>query len=207
MSAEMERTQLKRALIYQRIGEFAVSFQRLESQVREIGWLLVDPHRTEWPPTQLRKLANHDLLERVKALYVERVSRFPGVGGQDYCDSFQFVIERAHKARQTRNDLLHSAFVELEAGGEVHGIMRVNLKLVVDEDGERQVASELLTDAGLSSRLAALGQLSVAVNMHYTQLIHWSPFDRPPHLEGCGLQYHRTGLPFARGADDDPPAT
>jgi hypothetical protein len=72
--------------VYQRIGEFVVSFQSLEHRIREIGWLLVDPHRAEWPPTQLRNLTNNDLLRRVQELYTGRVSTFPGVGSQGYCE-------------------------------------------------------------------------------------------------------------------------
>ena len=29
--------------VYQRIGEFVVSFQFIENQLRQIGWLLLDP--------------------------------------------------------------------------------------------------------------------------------------------------------------------
>jgi hypothetical protein len=183
-------------LLYQRIGEFTVSFQWLEHRFREIGWLLIDPHRYEWPPTQLRNLTNHDLLNRVKSLYVETVGSFPGKGAKIYCDSFQFVIDEAHRARRARNTLLHSAFVELKAGGKVQGIMRVNPRLVMDEDGEQEINSDVLSDDKVTSLVASLGPLAVATNLHYTQLIHWSPFDPPPQLDECGLPFHLNGLPF-----------
>jgi len=184
--------------ICQRIGEFVVSFQWLEHRIREIGWLLIDPHRAEWPPTQLRNLTNRDLVCRVQELYTDRVSAFPGVGSQDYCESVRYVMARAHDARRARNGLLHAAFVELTAGGEVHALMRADPRLVLDEDGEHKVQSEVLTEAALLSLLASLGPLSVAVNMHYVQLIHWLPFDPPPQLAECGLPFHRIGLPFGR---------
>jgi hypothetical protein len=183
--------------IYQRIGELLVSFQWLEHRIREIGWLLLDPHRAEWPPTQLRNLTNHDLICRVQELYTSRVSTFSGAGSLGYCESVRYVMARAHDARHARNGLLHAAFVELKAGGEVHALMWADPRLVLDEDGEHWVRSEVLTEAGLLPLLASLGPLSVAVNMHYAQLIHWLPFDPPPRLAECGLPFHRTGLPCA----------
>jgi len=96
-----------------------------------------------------------------------------------------------------RNELLHSAFVELKGGGEVFGLVRVNPRLVVDEDGEHQIVSEHLSDAAVSERIARLGPLVIALNLHHTQLIHWVPFRPLPLLEGCGLRFHVDGLPFA----------
>lgn len=46
------------ALVYQRIVEFAVSFQWLENKLREIGWFIMDPERKDWPPKGLRALTN-----------------------------------------------------------------------------------------------------------------------------------------------------
>lgn len=187
--------------VYQQIGEFTVSFQWLEHKFREIGWLLIDPNQNEWPPTQLRNLTNNDLLNRVKSLYVGKVRTFPGEGASGYCDSFKFVVGEAHKARRVRNNLLHSAFLELKAGGEIQGIMRVNPRLVIDEDGEYEVDSEVLSDEKMRALLASLAPLAVAINLHYTQLIHWAPFDNPPELDECGLPFHLNGLPFDEESD------
>jgi hypothetical protein len=55
--------------IYQRIGEFVVCFQFLESQFRQIGWFILDPKRQKWPPTELRKESSSQLAERVNDLY------------------------------------------------------------------------------------------------------------------------------------------
>src|ERR1700722_1766783 len=131
--------------IYQRIGEFVVCFQGLEHRIRETGWLLLDPHRAQWPPTQLRNLTNSDLLRRVEGLYADRVSAFPGAGSQDYCESFRYVLARAHDTRRARNGLLHAAFIEMKAGGEVRALMRAEPRLLLDENGEHTIDSETLT--------------------------------------------------------------
>lgn len=57
-------------LIYQRIGEFTVSFQWIENKLREIGWFILDPDRANWPPADLRNLTNEKLIDRVHGLFV-----------------------------------------------------------------------------------------------------------------------------------------
>jgi hypothetical protein len=56
--------------IYQRIGEFVVTFQWLENKLREIGWLILDPARAEWPPKALREESNFALVNNVETLYI-----------------------------------------------------------------------------------------------------------------------------------------
>ena len=63
------------AEIYQRIGEFAVSFQWIENKLREIGWFILDPERKEWPPKGLRNLTNHDLINKVSDLFEESLPK------------------------------------------------------------------------------------------------------------------------------------
>ncbi len=182
-------------LVYRRIGEFAVCFQWLEHQFREIGWLLLDPCRQTWPPTDLRDLTNHNLLNRVRQIYLQVVSTLNGAGVQGYCDSFSYVVDRAHEARRFRNDLLHSAYVELKAGGDVQEIMQANPRAIVGAGGVLEVTTNLLSAQDLSARLASLGSLSVGVDMHHRQLIHWSPFINVSPIVECGLPFHVTGLP------------
>ena len=183
-------------LIYQRIGEYAVSFQWLEHRIRETGWLLIDPDRKMWLPTELRDITNNKLLNRVNDLYLKTLDSFTGDGVKEYCDSFKYVIDRAHKVRQERNNLLHSAYFELKAGGEVMGIMQSNPRLVVEDDGEYEVNAEILSEENITTLLTNLVTVSVGINLHYSQLIYWAPFDRKNHLEECGLPFHRTGIPL-----------
>ena len=76
---------------------------------------------------------------------------------------------------------------------------------MLDEDGEHRIESELLTEYSLQSQLRQLGLVSVALGFHYTQLLHWAPFDPAPVLEGCGLPFHREGLPFSTPPADGEP--
>ena len=40
----------------------------IEHKLREIGWFILDPERSAWPPTGLRKLTNEALINEVHQL-------------------------------------------------------------------------------------------------------------------------------------------
>lgn len=129
---------------YQRIGEFVVCFQGIENRLREIGWFILDPGRTQWPPTSLRNLTNEKLVDRVHALFVDALPRckLPAELETDLKDSFLLAVAAMHKLRRDRNRLLHSAFIELKAGGELVGMLRSDPKLDIDEDGSLLTLAE-----------------------------------------------------------------
>ncbi len=163
------------ALIYQRIGEFAVSFQWLENKLREIGWFILDPDRVQWPPTGLRNLTNEKLVDRVHELFVQALPkcRLPRELEVDFEGSFASAAKRLHELRRDRNRILHSAFIELKAGGEVQGLLRSSSKVQVDEEtGETLFDQELLTPESFSKEMQTMGELAVFLNRAYIQLIH-----------------------------------
>jgi hypothetical protein len=171
-------------MIYRRIGEFVVGFQWMEHRLREIGWLILDPHRNDWPPRALRDEANHHLVNRVKALYVDLVDALEVEDQQGRKADFSSIAEACHVARRQRNRLLHSAYFELKGGGEVRGVLRSDPKIEIDPDtGEPMFDRELLSVSGLTRLLQELAQISFRLNMHYVQLIHWAPFE---HLRRTG---------------------
>jgi len=164
--------------LYQRIGEFVVSFQWIENRLREIGWLILDPNRNEWPPRALRNLTNNDLVNEVKALYVGLINGLDVEDKDTRMADFQSLMATCHDMRRYRNTLLHSAFIELKAGDDVMGILRSNPKLRVDpSSGEVLFDQETLSEEGILKEMEKLAELAFSLNMHYMQLIHWAPFD------------------------------
>ena len=164
--------------VYQRIGEFAVSFQWIENKLREIGWFIMDPGRLEWPPTGLRNLTNEKLIERVHDLFVDGLPRckLPEGLEADFKDSFASTVKVLHQLRRDRNRILHSAFIELKAGGENQGLFRSNPKIQVDEEtGESLFDQELLTPESFSEEMKLMADATVFLNRAYLQLIHRFP--------------------------------
>lgn len=164
--------------VYQRIGEFAVSFQWIEHRLREIGWLILDPERSNWPPIGLRNLTNEKLIDRVHELFVQAIPKceLPHDLEADFKDSFASFVKVLHQLRRDRNRILHSAFIELKAGGETQGLMRSNPKTQVDEEtGEALFDQEFLTAESFSKELKVMAEVAVFLNRAYIQLIHRFP--------------------------------
>lgn len=166
---------------YQRIGEFVVSFQWLENRLREIGWFILDPERIEWPPRDLRNLTNEKLIDKVHKLFSEALPkcRLSTELENEFRDSFDRCVETLHQLRRDRNRILHSAFIELKAGGEVQELMRSNPRLEVDEEtGEPLFDQEYLRPDSFDEEMRKLAEAAFFLNRSYTQLIQRYPSGR-----------------------------
>lgn len=166
--------------IYQRIGEFAVSFQWIENKLREIGWFILDPERAEWPPKDLRNLTNNDLINKVHSLFVSALPKCklqPDLENELRC-SFDSVTRDLHQIRKDRNRILHSAFIEIESGGDVQAVIRINPRLGIDEEtGESVFDQEALTPESFSGEMDKMGSIALILNRAYAQLIQRYPND------------------------------
>jgi hypothetical protein len=161
--------------VYQCIGEFTVSFQYLENKLREIGWFILDPERNEWPPKGLRNLTNHDLIEKVYSLFIEALPNcdLDQELEQDFRMSLDSCVGALHSLRRDRNRILHSAFIELKAGGEVQSILRSNPKIGFDEEtGDSILDQENLTSDSFNREMKRMADIALFLNQAYLQLIH-----------------------------------
>jgi hypothetical protein len=166
-------------LTYQSIGEFIVGFQWVEDMYRQIGWFIIDPERTSWPPMQLRKESNERLIDRVTEMFVDLTRLYDFPDGAERASAFAELRPRFHALRNYRNRLLHSTFVEIKAGGEVAGYLRSNPRIGVDPDsGELIYDREIVSAEGIRSKIREYALNAADLGNHYLQLIHWSPFER-----------------------------
>ena len=171
-------TSEEKSKLHQRIGEFVVSFQWIEHRLREIAWYCLDPHRNKWPPLSLRNEGNKELLEKVKKIFLNYLDKVSPSDSEKRNANFENLIEKCHALRKHRNVLLHSAYIELKAGGEVIDLMRANPKVKRDEvSGEFIFDNEFLTEESITEQMEALAQIAFQLNLHYTQLLHWPPVD------------------------------
>ena len=166
-------------LTYQSIGEFVVAFQWVEDMYRQIGWLILDPERKSWPPMQLRKESNENLIDKVTAMFVDLTGRYEFPNGAERASDFGELRPQFHALRKYRNLLLHSTFVEMKAGGEVAGYVRSNPKIGVDSDsGDLIYDQEPVSAERIRSKIGEYAPFAERLGSHYLQLIHWSPFER-----------------------------
>ncbi|HEX7964209.1 MAG TPA: hypothetical protein VF651_00715 [Gammaproteobacteria bacterium] len=160
--------------VYQRIGEFVVSFQWIENKLREIGWFILDPARKNWPPQSLRNLTSADLYEQVEGLFLEALPKckLSAELEKDFRSRFLQSRHQFASLRRARNKILHSAFIELKAGREVQGILRIDPKGERDaETGEILFSDEMLSDKSFEQELNDMAHLGVFYGRCYMQLI------------------------------------
>ena len=161
--------------IYQRIGEFVVSFQWIENRIREIGWFILDPERKNWPPQDLRDDKTDALFKKVDKLFLGALPRcrLDRELEDDYRKTFAQSTTRFHQLRRARNKILHSAYIDLKAGDEVHALLRSNPRLGLDsETGEPLFDQEILSDNSFEHEFREMADLAMFFNRCYTQLVH-----------------------------------
>lgn len=160
--------------IYQRIGEFAVCFQWIENKLCEIGWLILDPERSEWPPKGLRNITNEKLIDKVHELFIETLPtcELSSELEIEFKESIVSCVKTLHQLKRDRNRILHSAFVELKAGGELLGLVRSNPRIKVDDEtSETLFVQEYLTPDSFSKEMKKMAEAALFLNRVHTQLI------------------------------------
>jgi hypothetical protein len=163
------------------LGEFIIVFQWIENVYRQIGWFILDPERKNWPPMQLRTETNQKLIDKVSGLFAELTRRFAFENGEVKAREMEELRAHFHLLRKYRNHLLHSTYVELKGGGEVRGYIRSNPDVGVDPDsGELIIDQEDFSAESIYAKLHEHGEDILRLNLIYTQLIHWAPFEAHP---------------------------
>lgn len=172
----------RHAQLYQSIGELVMATQWVESRYRELGWFIEDPERTTWPPRTLRKEWLTQLADVVTNLFAELIQSSSFANGDRFATIAEAVRGALHELRRYRNQVLHSAFIELKAGGEVVGYLRTDVKRGVDpETGELIGRLEDVSPEAVRATLAKFCDACFQLNMMYVQAIHWYGIDDGVH--------------------------
>ncbi|MCB0724192.1 MAG: hypothetical protein KDC73_05780 [Ignavibacteriae bacterium] len=170
--------------VYQAIGEFVVSFQWVENRFREIGGLILDPERKNWPPLAFRNESNYNLINKVKNHYMDLMGRLRGDNYTEYIDTlkkdFSDLVDKSHSLREYRNDLLHSAFIELKTGDQILGMMKSNARFSPGDPSSYHLSPEPITVESIHLKTELLAEIAINLNRHYLQLIHWLPLEQLP---------------------------
>jgi hypothetical protein len=108
-----------------------------------------------------RKLQHEDLIDKVETLFTEVIRRLDVPDQDERIRDFKSIVAGCHAMRKYRNNLLHSAFIELKAGGEIVGIVRSNPKSKTDPtSGDPIFDEEALTEEAIGKKLQELGRLA-----------------------------------------------
>lgn len=168
----------RHAQLYQSIGELVMATQWVESRYRELGWFIEDPERTTWPLRILRKESLAQLINVVTDLFIELIQSSSFANGDKFATIAEAVRGALHELRSYRNQVLHSAFIELKAGEEVVGYQRTDAKRGVDpETGEFIGRLHDVSAESIRATLATFGNACFQLNMMYVQAVHWYAID------------------------------
>ena len=113
--------------IYRELGKFIVCFQSLENILEQIAWRILDPEWKNDPRKQTAKLWFKVLLELVQKEYIQYIDSYELDDAEDHKKRFAHLIDQCRELADYRNRLVHSAYVHLEGGGELRGILRSSL--------------------------------------------------------------------------------
>lgn len=165
--------------VHEAIGEFVVFFQTVEDMYRRLGWAVLDPEKLNWPPRQLRKESNRDLVNKVTDLFIDLARQFDFPNGPEKAAEAEELRSTFHKLRKYRNRVVHSSYFEVTAGGMTAAVMRTHPEIQVDsETGEIIIDEELFTPDIIRREVSGHALAIFKLHALYLQVVHWYPFEQ-----------------------------
>jgi len=161
--------------IYRELGKYVVCFQWLETKVVEIADFLLDPERTGRARTVLTGMAFRQLTTSADVLFAQYIANAAVENADDRKQAFHKLMVRCVQISERRNCLAHSAYLHLEAGDQLLGIIRSKGALKTGgRDGPRHAFDqEYLSPETFEEPLREIGEVGLAIGHIYLQLIHW----------------------------------
>ena len=165
--------------VHQAIGEFVVFFQSVEDMYREIGWFLVDPSKTVWPPRTFRKESNCELVNKVTEMVIELTRQYKFPDGLQTAKKTEDLRNTFHDLRKIRNRVVHSAYHEVLIEDQILEIRRSNPKITVDPDtGDIEFDREAFDPDSIRREIGRHAFAFITLHNLRTQLKNWYPFTR-----------------------------
>ena len=93
--------------------------------------------------------------------------------------AFETIVRETQALRKYRNNLIHSAYIEIKDSGEIFGLIWSNPRLKEEPvTGTTSWEQEMLTEVSFESGMKRMADIAMQLNSHYIQLIHWAPFNK-----------------------------
>jgi len=163
--------------IYRQIGIYVVSFQYLENLLFQISWFFSEPPYSEVGRLRLVSKGFSALIGEAE----RRTGEFLAADGRDtseFSQNFRTHMRERRKIERERNRIVHSAYLHLEAGGELRGIVRSDMRRAKD-GASVTFDRSYLTEKTLEIELRKLaGVIIVSVSFDLRQLTSWGPRSR-----------------------------
>lgn len=159
--------------IYRQIGIYVVSFQHLEDLLFQICWFFSESPYSEVGRLRLVNKGFSALIaeaERRAGRFLEADNR----NDSDFARNFRSHMGECRKIERERNRIVHSAYVHLEGGGELRGIVRSDMRKAKDGASVEFDRTSLM-EQGLEVELQRLAEVVFSVSFDLRQLTIWGP--------------------------------
>jgi hypothetical protein len=159
--------------IYRQIGVYVVTFQHLENQLFQICWFLGEPSYSEVARLRLAGKGLPALIGEARRR-VERFLEADGRADSEFAARVHAHLGECETVNIERNRIVHSAYIHLEAGEELQGIVRSDMRKAKG-GAEVEFDRTYLTAAGFEAELGRLAQVVWNVGFDLRQLTTWGP--------------------------------
>jgi hypothetical protein len=160
--------------LYQAIGEYVVGFQWLVNKLWLAATFAEHPEQSLEDRWVLLDLSVAKLIDRFQEASIAFSRRWALAHSTLFEDELDVIVDKCHQARRQRNRLIHSAYVHLEAGGELHGILRSDISSRGASGSESPVFDqEIATPELFQVELRHAVDTGILVSQCHIQFIHW----------------------------------
>lgn len=159
--------------IYRELGRYIVIFQSLHGLLFQICWLLSDPPNSEEARSELAKFERFSKLRGEAGRRVYTFLLDEGRGESRFAQDFCALLCRCRELGNDRNRIVHSAYIHLESFGELHGIVRSDMRKGRSEDGGVSLDQKDVTPESIKKHSKKIADTYMALSMSHKQLIAW----------------------------------
>lgn len=166
--------------IYRELGKYIICFQWLETKIVDVANFLLDPERTGHGKAKLTGMAFGRLRTYADDLFAQYVTNAAIKNADEWKQAFHKLMDRCRQIAEHRNRLVHSAYVHLEGGDQLLGIIRskVALKTGGEAGPRHEFDQEYLTPETFDEPLREIAEVGFAIGQTYLQLLHWHKGDK-----------------------------
>jgi hypothetical protein len=170
--------------IYRQLGQFVVTFQALETQLVLLASYAIDPghagHHARLPPNRKgRRVLVSDLWFTTLVDETRKgVTAFlDGQGREEpvFRDRLGELLDRCLEFGVYRNKVIHSAYLFLEAGGNLVAIVRSEMTEGLPEGSNVELDQEALAEDSFVAKMEEIGNVAFEIGQCRLQLIRWYP--------------------------------
>lgn len=160
--------------IYRQVGRLVVFFQALEAELLTLASFAIDPDNVGVKALPaLSKLRFGVLVGRtgkeVAAFTAEHRGDVPAFQAE-----LDALLDRCRELARVRNKVVHSAYVMLEGGGVLRGIVRADKRPATSTTSSPSAEDfEYLDEASFDATLVEIADVVFGIAQCRVQLVHW----------------------------------